>query len=168
MTWNFSYLKNVSPLTAGSVVVLSLFLFPLFASAPAVFSSASVANPSISLLHSFASPNAQSSGLFGNAVALNGASVVVGAPQETVSGKAYAGRVYVFSLGGVLLNTLTSPNSQYSGEFGLSVAASSSYIVVGAPFESSSGFTYSGHVYVYTSGGTLVNTLSSPNAQASG
>lgn len=47
--------------------------------------------------------------------------------------------------------------------FGNSIAASSDYIVVGAPNEDDAGGSQSGKVYVYNTSGTLLHTLSNPN-----
>ena len=123
------------------------------------------------LIATLTSPNAQTDGRFGYSVAVSGTRVAVGAPDETVSGNAFAGHVYVFQAKtGSLVATLTSPNPQAEGYFGSSVAVSGTTVVVGAFNESASG-VYSGHVYVFkdtTPAGTLVATLSSPNAQTDG
>src|SRR5439155_979942 len=99
---------------------------------------------------------------------VSGTSMVVGAPQEYANGLFHAGHVYVFSTAGSLLATLTSPNALVSGEFGWSVAVSGMNVVVGAPFETASGLLQAGHAYIFSSTGSLIATLTSPNAQTQG
>lgn len=120
------------------------------------------------------SPNAQSSGEFGYSVAADGNLVVVGAPGETVNGYQSAGRVYLYSArSGALLNTLTSPNVQETGDFGWSVAVNGKgdgrLLVVGAWGESADGHGAAGHAYTYNATtGSLISTLTSPNPQDNG
>src|SRR6266704_4090120 len=99
---------------------------------------------------------------------MNGTSVVVGAPGETVSGSFQAGNAYVFSSAGALIATLTSPNPTGSGHFGSSVAMNGTSVVVGAPGESPGGSFQAGNAYVFSSAGALVATLTSPNPTGSG
>ncbi len=122
-------------------------------------------NPQLSPL-TLTSPKAQSGGEFGRSVAVSGGVAVVGAPDETASGLRFAGHAYIFNAtNGGLISTLTSPNAQSGGEFGSSVAISSSVVVVGAPDENVSA----GHVYIFNATtGSLINTLTSPNAQSGG
>lgn len=122
------------------------------------------------LLYSLTSPNEQVKGFFGNAVALNGTAVVVGAPFETSDGQALAGNAYVFNAtDGALLSALTSPNAQPYGVFGVSVAASGDSAIVGALEETGAGNPAGGNAYVFNAGtGTLNYMLTSPNAQFDG
>ncbi len=65
--------------------------------------------------------------------------------------------------------TLTSPNAQFVGLFGWSVAVSGNVVVVGAPYENASGYYYSGHAYIFNSKtGALISNLTSPNVQTYG
>src|SRR5436190_216307 len=116
----------------------------------------------------FNSPNAQPDGYFGFSVAVSGTSMVVGAPQEYANGLFHAGHVYVFSTAGSLLATLTSPNALVSGEFGWSVAVSGMSVVVGAPYDNAGVQCQAGHAYIFSSTGSLIATLTSPNAQTGG
>jgi FG-GAP repeat len=116
------------------------------------------------LLRTLTSPNAQIDGGFGAAVAISGKVVVVGAPEENVTGEAAAGRAYVFSTSGTLLATLTSPSPEKSGCFGAAVAVSKSTVVVGAPCETVSAQVDAGQVYLFRLPGTLLHTLASPDA----
>src|SRR6266568_6968596 len=67
--------------------------------------------------------------------------------------------------------TFTSPNPQTCERFGLSVALSSKYVVIGAPagYGGNGSITPDpGHVYIFDPTGSLLATLSSPNPQAGG
>ena len=117
-----------------------------------------------------ASPNSQASGFFGYSVAISGATVVVGAYNEAVGTAAGAGHAYVFdAISGGLVSTLISPNPQYLGSFGFSVAVSGTTVVVGAFGEAVGTAQLAGHAYVFdaTTGG-LISTLISPNPEAYG
>ncbi len=116
------------------------------------------------------SPNAQSGGEFGSSVAVSGPAVVVGAPSETASCCGEAGHVYIFSATtGELISTLSSPNPEWGGFFGFSVAISGTTVVVGAPGETASGDEGAGHVYTFSATtGELISTLTSPNVQSYG
>ena len=117
-----------------------------------------------------ASPKAEAEGEFGYSIASSNGLVVVGAHRETVNGIVRAGRAYVFSLAnGSLISTLSSPNSQGSGEFGTSVASADGRVIVGAPYESGNGFNSAGQIYVFNANtGSLLRSLVSPNAQPGG
>jgi len=119
-------------------------------------------------IRTLSSPNVQISGLFGDSVAACGAYVVIGAPGEAGSQAEGAGHAYVFNMTtGALVHTLTSPNAQTDGAFGLSVALDGARVVVGAPDEKAAGYPQSGHAYLFKiSDGALVHILTSPNARA--
>ncbi len=122
------------------------------------------------LITTLTSPNAQSAGIFGYAVAIGGKLAVVGAFFETADGESYAGHAYVFSAStGKLITTLTSPNAQYQGYFGGAVAISGKFAIVGAYGETGDGYYEAGHAYVFSaSTGKLLQNLTSPNAQERG
>jgi len=121
-----------------------------------------------SLVATLASPNPQTAGGFGWSVAVSGNSLVVGAIGEAAGGFAGAGHIYVFDDAGSLMTTLTSPNPQAGGDFGLSVAVRGNNVVVGSPGEAAGGFAAAGHVYVFDDAGSLMTTLTSPNPQTAG
>src|SRR5438094_9145985 len=78
-------------------------------------------------------PNAQSDGHFGVSVAVSGTTVVVGAREESAGTPAQtqAGNAYVFdATDGSLITTLTSPNAQTNGHFGVSVAVTGTTPIV--------------------------------------
>lgn len=103
------------------------------------------------LLHTFTSPAAQSSGRFGTTVAgagdLNGdgsADVLVGGPDEASS----AGRIHVFSgSDGSVLSSVASPKDALNGSFGASLDAAdidndgTADVLVGAMGEPAPGGT---------------------------
>lgn len=114
------------------------------------------------LVANLTSPNPQDYGEFGYSVAVGGNVSVVGAPDEAVGGNLGAGRTYVFnSETGTLVSTLTSPNSQYYGNFGYSAATSGNIVVVGAPGESVGGAIFAGRVYIFGLTPAVVETSSS-------
>lgn len=112
----------------------------------------------------------QSGSEFGYSVSLSGSYVAVGAPLADPGGCNSCGQAYVFSaLNGVLVATLTSPNSQSSGEFGYAVSLSGNYVVVGAPTEVAGGQPQAGNVYVFaTATGKYIQTLIDPDPQEYG
>src|SRR5207249_9551990 len=121
------------------------------------------------------SPNAQTGGEFGSSVAVNEGDpiVVVGAFDESAGTPAqpFAGHAYVLDTTTGLITTLTSPNAQTDGEFGFSVAVSGTTVVVGAPDESAGtpAQTQAGNAYIFNAtAGSLITTLTSPNAQNDG
>jgi len=122
-----------------------------------------------SLFETLTSPSPQLLGAFGWSVAVSGSSVIVGAPGENASKVPAAGQVYIFSATtGKLLKTLSSPNSESGGEFGVDMAASGSLLVVGAILENTTvGFAGRAYVYNVTTG-SLIGTLQSPNPQYEG
>jgi hypothetical protein len=121
------------------------------------------------LLATHASPNSQDSEP-GYSFATSGSVVVIGAPLQNVSGDGFAGNANISkAASGALVATLTSPNLQYFGEFGYSVAASGNLIVVAAPGETVGGNSSAGHSYVFNAEtGALVTTLTSPIPQYNG
>ncbi len=82
---------------------------------------------------------------FGHSVAIDGTTIVVGAPFRNTT-QADAGRAYVYVQSGpnwVLESTLNSGGTTPSGTFGISVGVSGDRAVVGAPAENSgNGFAY--------------------------
>ena len=94
---------------------------------------------------------------------------IVGASQEDEAGGSGSGKAYIYSTStGALLYTLNNPNAYNtvaSDQFGLTVAISNNYAIVGAYPEDDAGGSASGKAYIYsTSTGSLLYTLNNPNA----
>lgn len=120
---------------------------------------------------------------FGQAIAIYGNKILIGAPGEkyssytlktTSSTYPVRGRAYLYDMtNGNLLQTFegpelvkrTSTNSYADSLFGSSVAMNSKYLVIGAPEATgSNGKSNSGLLYVYeVSTGTLLSTVANPN-----
>jgi outer membrane protein assembly factor BamB len=120
--------------------------------------------------HTLTSPNPQSGGGFGFAIAASSRIVVVGEVPETAGGQFLTGHAYIFDAHtGRLIRTLASPNDQSGGAFGGSVAAYGNIAVVGAVFETVNGQNNAGHAYEFNAEtGALMSTLTSPNPQPQG
>jgi hypothetical protein len=86
------------------------------------------------------SPQGNREGNFGTSVGISGSTVVVGAPQQTLSEN---GSAFTYnSKTGALTGTLVSLKTENFGNFGWSVAISGSTIAVGAPYETPGGNAY--------------------------
>jgi hypothetical protein len=116
-----------------------------------------VYNTTGTLFSTLTSPNAQANGKFGSSVAAGSASIVVGASGEIVANTQFGGHVYVYSVTGSLISTLTSPNTVGGGNgeaFGTSVAVVDTVghrtVTVGAPSSTVNGLMNRGRVYLYT------------------
>jgi hypothetical protein len=117
------------------------------------------------LLQTLTSPNVQSFGDFGESVATTGSTVLVGAPGETSSTFVEGGNAYLFKAStGAPIASLSSPDVQQDGDFGMSVAINNTEVVVGAPGEGS----FSGNAYVFTTAGASVYSLTSQASQKEG
>ena len=124
------------------------------------------------LVHTLNNPNAygtSASDFFGGEVAISDNYAIVGVSSEADAGGAYAGKAYIFNVTtGALVHTLNNPNAystSASDQFGLSVAISGNYAIVGARNEGDAGGTSSGKAYIFNvTTGALVHTLNNPNA----
>jgi hypothetical protein len=124
------------------------------------------------LLYTLNNPNAYStsaSDIFGDVVAIDGNYAIVGAVQEDDSGGTDSGKAYIFNVTtGALLFTLNNPNAYSTSttdNFGVAVAISGNYAIVGASVEDDAGGTESGKAYIYNvATGSLLYTLNNPNA----
>jgi hypothetical protein len=95
---------------------------------------------------------------FGSAVAAQGSTILVGAPNENID----KGEVYVFSRSNNSWNqtqSLTVNDNIYFPEFGASLALGSATALVGAPYADGNGHATQGAAYVFgISGGILTQT----------
>jgi hypothetical protein len=125
-----------------------------------------------SLVHTLNNPNAFGTSpgdQFGSSVAISGNYAIVGAPYENDAGGSDSGKAYIFDVTtGSLVHTLDNPNAFGTSEFdefGVSVAISNTYAIVGAPREADAGGIFSGKAYIFdVTTGSLVHTLDNPNA----
>jgi hypothetical protein len=110
-----------------------------------VFNSSSGA-----LISELSNPHPQYYANFGTSVGVGSNGLVtVGAPYEGADGYTYAGQAYAFnSRNGSLIKTLTSPNVQGFGFFGVSAFMSGKLVVIGAVFENVDGYSSAGRAYV--------------------
>jgi len=105
---------------------------------------------------------------FGEAVAIDGNNVLVGAWHEDDVGGTDSGKAYIFNATtGALLQTLNNPNdygTSAGDRFGKNVSIDGSHCIVGAEREDILGNTSSGVAYIFTvSTGALLWTLDNPN-----
>lgn len=102
---------------------------------------------------------------FGLAVARAGDYVFVSAAAPGDSPNS-GGAVYMFdATRGTFLRTFRNPTPKAGDEFGKSISASTTQIVIGAPGDDAFGAD-SGRVYVFNYNGTLLRTLQQPNPKA--
>ena len=124
------------------------------------------------LVHTLDNPNAYDTSyadFFGSAVAISGDYAIVGASDEDDAGGSGSGKAYIFNVTtGALVHTLDNPNAystSASDLFGISVAISGNYAIVGAELEDDAGGTSSGKAYIFNvTTGSLAYTLDNPNA----
>ena len=124
------------------------------------------------LLHTLDNPNVYDTSigdLFGYSVAIDGNYAIVGAYNEDEAAGFNSGKAYIFDVTtGNLLHTLDNPNAYDTVSddgFGVSVAISGNYAIVGATGEDDADGTSSGKAYIFdVTTGSLVDTLDNPNA----
>jgi hypothetical protein len=103
---------------------------------------------------------------FGTSMAINGNVAVIGTWYNAVpSSETFQGRAAVFNFNAetgqwVQTITLMAPEVNSNDWFGFSVAFNGSIIAVGAPNQTVSGIGRVGKVYIFTTSGTLLNTIS--------
>lgn len=119
-------------------------------------------------IHTLNNPAPAPLDFFGNAVAISGTRVLVGAYLDD-AGAIDGGTVYLYDLSTatptVPVGTISNPAPAIDDEFGISVAISGGYAVIGAWFDDT-GAVNAGSAYVYDlTGGApiLVHTLNNPS-----
>jgi Ca2+-binding RTX toxin-like protein len=119
------------------------------------------------LLQTFQHTPATNEG-FGAAVAAVGSNILVGAPGVTVSGHEAAGAAYLLNgTTGAVLRIFTNPTPLANEQFGFSVAAVGSNVLIGAPFATLDGHFSAGEAYLYDgSTGVLLHTFNRGGAAA--
>lgn len=113
------------------------------------------------LLATFENPNLSGYDLFGFSLAgLGNDRVLIGMASDGF------GAVHLFNTNGTLLTTITNPTPSALDYFGYSVVAvGADRIVVGAPWDDT-GANDAGSVYVFTTNGTLLTTITNPSPVA--
>lgn len=107
-----------------------------------------------------------SSDYLGHGVAIDGDTIVVGAPEEDASGISNAGSVYVFTRSGTTWTQqakLNAADPAASDFFGYKVAVDGDTIVVGAPFDDETTAN-TGSAYIFTRSGSTWTQQAKLNA----
>jgi FG-GAP repeat/Putative Ig domain len=95
---------------------------------------------------------------FGQSVALNGDTLVVGAWSDTIGANASQGSAYVFIRDDAVWTEqqkLTASDGAAYDQFGAEVALDTDMLVVGAPWDNIGANIHQGSVYVFTRGGAV-------------
>lgn len=124
-----------------------------------------------SLLFTLDNPNPYSTSTsdnFGGWVDISDTYAVVSAPYEDEDAGINSGKIYVYDVTtGNLVRTISNPNAYStvaSDAFGIRVAISGNYLLVGASQEDDAGGSQSGKAYIYdVTTGDLLHTFDNPN-----
>jgi hypothetical protein len=103
-------------------------------------------------LQTLQSPIPKMNGRFGDSVAIDGDTLVVGEWGANVNPFQYEGRAYVFDADGNLLQNLTAPEPCPRAAFGLDVDIDGDYIVVGEGWADIEAVDQAGRAHVYRLG----------------
>jgi co-chaperonin GroES (HSP10) len=96
---------------------------------------------------------------FGRSVAVGNGRIVVGAFNKDGGSNADQGSAYIFDLNGNQLGIITASNGADSDNFGISVAAGSGRIVVGAYRHDTFNGTQAGSAYIYDLDGNQLGII---------
>ncbi|MEM1343474.1 MAG: hypothetical protein AAGI34_02705 [Pseudomonadota bacterium] len=111
------------------------------------------------LLQTFANPNPTQDAGFGEAVAIDGTRVTIGAPA---AGPVEAGQTFLFDADtGALVQTFDSPNPSAGDEFGDALAIDGTSILIGAAGDDTFGFN-AGQAFLFDAGGSLLSSFADP------
>ncbi|MEQ9235475.1 CHAT domain-containing protein [Coleofasciculus sp. E2-BRE-01] len=119
-------------------------------------------------LVTFLNPEPVADGRFGTSVATVGGDILIGAWRNTSGGFEDAGQAFLFNSTGTLLQTFDNPQPIVGGNFGISVAAMGSDILIGAPRNTSGGVTRAGQTFLFNPTGTLLQTFDNPQPVVNG
>ena len=118
------------------------------------------------LLTTFTNPIPALDDNFGTAVSAVGNGQVLISAIDYGGAKGNGGSAYLFGTNGTLLTIITNPTPAANEYFGWSVAAvGSSRVLVGA-FQDGTGALQSGSAYLFSTNGTLLNTITNPTPAA--
>ena len=118
------------------------------------------------LLHTINSTTTERNN-FGYSLALNDEYVFIGDKYSTVDGVERAGKVFVYSREGELVDSIEPANPVSGSYFSESMAVQDDIIVIGEPW-SDEGAVEAGKAYVYRTDGTLIAELVSPEPSIKG
>jgi hypothetical protein len=111
-------------------------------------------------------PTTAADDLFGSSVAAVGPDRVLIGARSDDTGATSAGAAYLFSTNGTLLTTFTNPTPADFEVFGYSVAAvGPDRVLIGARSDDT-GAADAGAAYLFSTNGTLLNTLTNPTPAA--
>jgi hypothetical protein len=100
---------------------------------------------------------------FGRSVAIKGDIVVIGEPLAGVDEIDYGpGKVHIFDVDGNLQATITPPEPNRLGRFGIVVAINGDKLVVSESGDNFGEFTHAGKVHIYDLEGNLLTAIKSP------
>lgn len=97
-------------------------------------------------------PSGATGDAFGSSVSISGVHLIVGAPNDDISGEADAGSTHVFQRNGVTWSHNQVLTYNFGGtdfHFGYSVSVSGNYMVAGAPAETISSSPGGGRAYIF-------------------
>lgn len=121
------------------------------------------------LIANFTSPNVRTNGEYGNAVAVSGDTVVVGAWTEPNGPVFNAGNAYIYNITQPRVSIpLTNPDPKDVAAFGFSVSVNGNRVIVGAPLADYKGKIAAGAAFLYSTEGVLLEKLQSPNPMTAG
>ena len=110
------------------------------------------------LVATMTSPD-QGTWYYGRTVAISGDTVLVGDHGGAVEGIKQAGRAFIYDSEGDLKATLSSPDPQFEGEFGWSVAVGGDIVVVGESYVIVDDVPAAGRAFKYDIDGNLQTTI---------
>ena len=109
------------------------------------------------LLQTIDNPSPNEDDYFGNAVAIDGNNLLIGANYDDAVGS-NSGIAYLFDTGGNLLQTINNPTPGISDFFGNSVAIDGDNLLIGA----ATGGGSAGSAHLFNLDGVLLQTFNSP------
>jgi hypothetical protein len=117
-----------------------------------------------SVIATFTNPGPATMAYFGDSLAaLSMNQILIAAPRAD-AGAVDAGAIHVFSTNNVLLTTITNPTPESYDFFGGAVAAlDPERIIIGATGDGSVSHAKLGAVYLYSTNGMLITTITNPN-----
>ncbi len=118
------------------------------------------------LLTTFTNPTPTAGDYFGRSVAAVGTDqVLIGTPNDD-TGADNAGAAYLFSTDGALLTTFTKPTPAAGDNFGASVVAVGSDLVLIGAYLDDTGAVDAGAAYLFSTNGALLTTFTNPTPAA--